>query len=120
MLKIIKKWAAVDYLLFLAILILLALSLSILYSLQFNSEEAVLVFRKQVLFSFLGILLFFIFAKINYKVYFTYSKLIYIFSILLLLLVLFFGTEIKGTTGWLKFGFLGIQPVEFVKLSLII
>ncbi len=120
MLKIIKKWASFDYLLFLAILILLALSLVILYSLQFNSEEAVLVFRKQVLFSFLGILLFFIFAKINYKVYFTYSKLIYIFSILLLLLVLFFGTEIRGTTGWLKFGFLGIQPVEFVKLSLII
>ena len=41
------------------------------------------------LFSFLGILLFFIFAKINYKVYFTYSKLIYIISVLSLILVLF-------------------------------
>ena len=120
MLKIIKKWATFDYLLFLAIIILLALSLSILYSLQFNNEAAVLVFRKQIVFSFLGILLFFMVSKINYKIYFTYSKLIYLIGIISLLLVLFLGTEIRGTTGWIKLGFLGVQPVEFVKLALII
>jgi len=120
MLKIIKKWQNIDYLLLLSIIILLALSLSILYSLQFSITGGDITFKKQVIFSFLGIILFFIFARINYKVYFTYSKLIYILSIFALLLVLFLGTEVKGTTGWLKIGGLGIQPVEFVKIGLII
>ena len=120
MLKIIKKIKDIDYLLFFSIIILLIISLSILYSLQFNIDESYIIFKKQVFFSLLGVLFFFIFSKINYKIYFTYSKLIYIISILSLILVLFLGTEIRGTIGWIKFGSLGIQPVEFVKIALII
>ena len=120
MFKIDKRFKNIDYLLFFTIILLLALSLSVLYSLQFNTEVSNLVFRKQVIFSIIGILLFFIFSKINYKVYFTYSKLIYVLGILSLLLVLLLGTEIKGTTGWIKLGSIGIQPVEFIKIALII
>jgi len=120
MFKIDKRLKNIDYLLFFTIIIILALSLSVLYSLQFNTEVSNLVFRKQVVFSIIGILLFFIFSKINYKVYFTYSKFIYIIGIISLLLVLFLGTEVKGTTGWVNIGSIGIQPVEFVKIALII
>ncbi len=115
------KWSKVDWLLFLAIVILLLFSLSILYSLNLNSEDSsFLIFKKQLLFAFSGLVLYFFFASINYKVWSTYSKIIYIVSILVLASVLFFGTEVKGTTGWIRLGAINIQPVEFAKIALII
>lgn len=121
MINVLSRWQKIDWLLFFAVFILLVLSISILYSLGLNTDSAnFLVFRKQIFFSLAGIFLFFLLSGINYKVWLTYSKMIYILFILVLLSVLFFGVEIKGTTGWLDFGFFGIQPVEFAKVALII
>lgn len=115
------RFSKVDWLLFFAIVILLLFSLSILYSLNLNSEDSnFLVFAKQILFAFSGLVLYFIFSSINYKVWWTYSKLIYIFFVVVLIAVLIFGTNIKGTTGWIQIGSVTIQPVEFAKIGLII
>lgn len=121
MINVLARWQKIDWLLFFAVFILLVLSISILYSLGLNTDSAnFLVFKKQIFFSLAGIFLFFLLSGINYKVWLTYSKMIYILFILVLLSVLFFGVKIKGTTGWLDFGFFGIQPVEFAKVALII
>lgn len=115
------KWRKIDWLLFFAILILLVLSISILYSLSLNTDTSnFLVFRKQILFALSGLVLFFLVAGINYNVWLTYSKLIYIIFALILIAVLFLGQTIKGTTGWLNFGVFSVQPVEFAKVALII
>lgn len=115
------KWSKIDWLLFFAIVILLLFSLSILYSLNLNNEDSsFLTFKKQLLFAFSGLVLYFFFAAINYKVWSTYSKLIYILFSLVLISVLVFGTEVKGTTGWIRVGAVNIQPVEFAKIALII
>ncbi|MFA5127343.1 MAG: rod shape-determining protein RodA [Patescibacteria group bacterium] len=110
-----------DWLMFWAMLILLLVSASILYSLNLNiGGSDFLVFRKQIIFIIAGLVLFFLTAGVNYKVWSTFSKLIYILFIAVLVLVLFLGTEIKGTTGWIILGPLSLQPVEFAKLGLII
>lgn len=115
------KWSKIDWLLFFAIVILLLFSLSILYSLNLNNEDSsFLTFKKQLLFAFSGLVLYFLFASINYKVWATYSKLIYILFVLVLILVLILGTTVKGTTGWIQVGVLNVQPVEFAKIGLII
>lgn len=117
----INKWQKIDWLLFFALIILLSLSISVLYSLSLNTDaENFLVFRKQIFFALSGLLLFFIFASINYHVWLTYAKLIFVIFTLVLLVVLFFGVQIKGTTGWLNLGFTTVQPVEFAKIALII
>ncbi|MDD5750007.1 MAG: rod shape-determining protein RodA [Patescibacteria group bacterium] len=121
MINFFSKWQRLDWLLFFAVLILLALSASILYSLGLNTDSAnFLVFRKQILAIFLALFFFFVFAAVNYKVWLTYSKFIYILFALVLLAVLFFGREIKGTTGWFDFGWFSVQPVEFAKIAMII
>lgn len=115
------KWQKIDWLLFFAIVILLVLGISILYSLSLNTETAnFLVFKKQIFFALSGLALFFIVASINYNVWLTYGKMIFILFALVLVFVLFFGTQVKGTTGWLSLGIFRIQPVEFAKLALII
>ncbi len=119
--NILVNWRKLDWFLFLALIILLILSCSILYSLNLNIENSdFLAFKKQIFFALSGLALFFLFAKLNYSLWSTYAKLIFYAFILILLVVLVFGTSVKGTTGWLRIGGLGLQPVEFAKIALII
>lgn len=121
MIRFLARWQKMDWLLFFAIVILLAFSSSILYSLNLNIGSAdFLVFKKQLFFATSGLFLFFVMAGINYKVWSTYSKLIFILSGLALIVVLVLGTTIRGTTGWFSVLGFNIQPVEFAKLALII
>jgi len=118
---ILLRWQKLDWLLLFAIIFLLILSASIIYSLNLNTAGGDFeVFRKQIIFALTGLGIFFLFASINYSVWSTYSKLIFILFLLVLLLVLFLGTEIRGTTGWLQLGPFSVQPVEFAKVALII
>ena len=89
-------------------------SLSILYLNLLN-------FKKQIVFFILGIIvLFFIAIFFDYRVLVKYNAWLYALGVILLVAVLFFGNTIRGTTGWFEFGSLSFQPVEFVKLFLII
>lgn len=54
---------------------------------------------------------------INHKFYDSFAYIIYAFMILMLILVLFAGTNINGSRSWFKFGGLSIQPAEFAKVA---
>lgn len=115
------KWRKIDWPLFFAVLILLVLGISILYSLSLNTDTSnFLIFRKQIFFGLSGLAIFFFIASINYNAWLTYAKLIFIIFVLVLLAVLFLGQTVKGTTGWLNLGIFSVQPIEFAKVALII
>ncbi len=110
-----------DWLLFFAMIFLLFLSASILYSLNLNIEASdFLIFKKQLVFILLGLILFFVVANINYRVWSTFSKLIYILFALVLVAVVVFGRELQGTTGWIIIGPFSLQPVEFAKIACLV
>jgi rod shape determining protein RodA len=121
MMNFFAKWQKIDWLLFFAVSILLVLGISILYSLSLNTDTSnFFIFRKQIFFALSGLALFFFFASINYNVWLTYAKLIFILFVFVLVVVLFFGQTTKGTTGWINLGFFNVQPVEFAKIALIV
>lgn len=67
------------------------------------------------------------FAGIIFLIRYDFSQLkgfgviLYLASVFLLILVLAFGTEVRGTTGWIDLGPLpSFQPAEFTKIMLII
>lgn len=66
------------------------------------------------LFGFVG------FSLVNYEQLRKATKLLFLFSIFILGLVLLIGKTTNGTTGWIKFGGFGFQPVELVKIILIV
>jgi len=62
----------------------------------------------------------FVFAFImlfDWKFWQTFAYLIYTFSLVLLVLVLLFGTNIKGATSWFTFGSFSFQPSEIAKFG---
>ena len=76
--------------------------------------------KKQIIFLIVGVVLLFVFVKVNYVFIEKYSLLFYILSIFLLVYVLIFGDVVNGSRSWINvFGF-SIQPSEFVKIILLI
>lgn len=76
--------------------------------------------KNQLLFFTFGLLFMFVFSKIDYHKYLIHSEKIFVFCLILLILVLFFGVERNGSKSWFGIGSFGIQPSEFMKLGLII
>jgi cell division protein FtsW len=78
-------------------------------------------FAKQLLWVCLGFVAIFITSfLIDYKFYQKYAKLIYFFTLLSVILVLFVGVSRLGAKRWLPISFFTIQPSEIAKISMII
>jgi len=110
-----------DWTIFLPIFLLSCFGLIEIYSIALGKGTAELInFHKQIIFILLGVIIFFIFTLIDFRFWKDFAYYIYLGGVVLLVAVLFFGTTVKGTTGWFEFPFFSIQPVEFVKIATII
>ncbi len=67
-----------------------------------------------------GLVLGFGLLLIDYRIFVRLAYPLYFFSLLLLVLVLFFGKTVAGNRSWLILGPLTFQPSEFAKLALIL
>lgn len=110
-----------DWLLLLCVFTLLLLGFSAIYSVELSQEASTFLhLKKQLVAVFVGLCLFFFLALSNYKLLQNYSLALYGLCVSLLVLVLIFGETIRGSTGWFIFGGVSFQPVELMKVSLII
>lgn len=81
------------------------------------------LFFLQAMWIVLGALAVAILWKIDLRSLLTYRWLVwglYILAIILLVVVFVSGRAIRSTRGWLEFGSLNFQPVEFAKIALIL
>ncbi|MDR1400973.1 MAG: putative lipid II flippase FtsW [Endomicrobium sp.] len=78
-------------------------------------------FLKQLLWIAIGFILMFITSfLISYNFYKKYSKWIYLFSLILIIIVLFAGTSRSGAKRWLTTGYFSLQPSELAKIATIL
>ncbi|MBU4315397.1 FtsW/RodA/SpoVE family cell cycle protein, partial [Patescibacteria group bacterium] len=68
----------------------------------------------------LGIVAMVVSARYNYLFLRNWGKALYFLGIILLIAVLIFGKELNGTKGWFIISVISFQPVEFVKLALVV
>ncbi|MDR1511577.1 MAG: putative lipid II flippase FtsW [Endomicrobium sp.] len=79
------------------------------------------LFLKQILMITVGFILMFITSfLINHNFYKKYSKWIYLFSLILVIAVLFIGTSRSGAKRWLGVGYFSLQPSELAKVATIL
>ncbi len=75
-------------------------------------------FVRFLLISIFAILLVtLIFNQINLNRILSVGWVLFILNIIIVLSVEFFGSEIKGSKRWIDFGFLSLQPSEFMKIT---
>jgi rod shape determining protein RodA len=110
-----------DWPLFISFLLLLIMGLATVYSVAYTPEDPSLFdldkqYGKQSMWIgislFLGLLVFLIDSDIYRKFAFP----IYLFTLLLLVIVLFM-PAINGARAWIGIGSMGIQPAEFSKIA---
>lgn len=104
-----RQTALADWGLLLPAVVLVILSLTTLFSINFS------YFRTQLIFFILSLFAYFFFSNINLEVFKPYLKPFYIISVFLLIFVLILGIKSHGAVRWLTiFGF-SIQLSEILK-----
>lgn len=106
--------------LILILILLMIFSLINNYSAKYIMPSYNYYFIKELIWYIIGFIIIFIMSKININYFINISFLLYLFGNVLLLLTLFFGVNVNGSTSWINFGFFNIQPSEFMKVILII
>jgi len=111
----------IDYLLFLFILPILLTNLFTMKSFT-GTSNSVDFFQKQIVWIFLSLIVFFVFSFIDFRFLKRTDVLVFLFLFFLLLLVFLFliGANVQGSSRWFDFGGFSFQPVEVMKLVLIL
>jgi rod shape determining protein RodA len=77
--------------------------------------------KKAILWAVLGIVLMFVTASIDYRLFHRWTPAIYGVSLLLLLAVLVAGSTVNGAKAWINLpGGFQVEPSEFAKLGLVL
>lgn len=119
--RMIQWLKKIDWILALSVLLFATVSIVSLYSISFlEISDKNNIFLKQISFIFLGIGAMILFSLFDYHYLQFYSRYVYFFSIILLVIVLFLGDKVRGMSGWIGFNSFHFQPVEFAKLSLVV
>lgn len=109
-----------DFYLFLVMVLLIAIGCLMIYSAVYGSPWKTPFYARQGVYALLGMGVIIVVMGINYHLFNQYGKWIYLFSLLLLVVVLFFGKSVRGARSWIPMGNFTFQPAEFAKLGLII
>lgn len=113
-----RRFLQFDWVLFSAILLLSGISILVLYG--FSAEGKPEYFLRQGIFVGVGFLVSFVLASFDYRHIGRHSTILYFLMLGILFVVLLLGKTIRGTEGWINFGVVQVQPVEFAKVVLVL
>ncbi|MCA9386789.1 rod shape-determining protein RodA [Candidatus Dojkabacteria bacterium] len=105
------------------VILLLVIGLINIYSTTyFPDKTASGLFINQIIYVAVGIVLMFIIFILNYKKLniILFQTLAFLFTLTLLIAVIFFGDEVLGAQRWISLVGFTIQPAEFAKITIIL
>lgn len=101
--------------------LLALMGLAALYSVELSETPALFgELRKQLFALGIGLAGFFFFSRMHIASVRMWTRPAYLFAVILLIAVLFIGKEVRGSRGWFAWGSYSLQPVEFVKIALVL
>ena len=119
-------WRNIDKTIFISFLLLFALGVFFSFSSTSTlagerlNKDYYFFFSKHLIFAVSAILLMILISSIQLNFFKKLLMPIFIIALICLVLVLFFGVEVKGSKRWLNLFFFSFQPIEFVKPFFII
>lgn len=95
--------------------LLITIGLAIQYAISLG-EANIGLFYRQLAYSGVAIVIFFLFANYNYQLLSKNNRIAYPLLLLSLVYLLIFGDPIRGSARWIDFGFFQLQPAELAKI----
>lgn len=116
-----EQFRKLDWVLLITVLLLVVVGLLSIYGI--SRDEGLKIFKRQLIYVFFGLILMLILALLDYRIFRDSNFFLlglYFFSLLLLVGVLLVGREVRGVSSWFRIGALGFEPIELVKLVIIL
>lgn len=115
-------WANTDWITVSIYLAMMLIGWINIYAAVYNEEHKSIFdfsqqYGKQLIWIFAAIFIAVLMINVDSKFFVTFAMPIYVIIILVLLLVLFIGTEINGAKSWIQIGNFSLQPSEFMKMA---
>lgn len=88
----------------------------LVYSATFFNEENLSTFKRQILWTCIGLILALLILTVDYHVLFDIAPILYAIGIILLIYLLAFGKLTANVKSWIRIGGFQFQPSEFMKL----
>ncbi len=115
-------WANLDWISIIIYLVLIFMGWVNIYAAVYNEEHSSILdmtqrYGKQLIWIVAALVIGFTLILVDSKFYVFSAYGFYAITILLLIAVLLFGTQVKGSTSWFQVGGIAIQPAEFVKFT---
>lgn len=108
-----------DWILLFCLFALTGVGVLMIYSATYQTVRADLYVRQLQWFA-LAMVIFFILLQIDYHILVDLALPLYLFSLALLVAVLFFGKRISGAKSWFALGYFHFQPSEIAKIASIV
>ncbi|MGE5453987.1 MAG: FtsW/RodA/SpoVE family cell cycle protein, partial [Methylocystaceae bacterium] len=118
-----KRWIkAVDKQFIMAIFLIIVLGLIVLTSATIKAvnDNPFYYLEKQIVLIIVSLVLAYLVLRIDLGQLQKVNWYVYGLALALLLLVLVFGSEQRGTTGWIGYGIFKIQPAEISKVLIVV
>lgn len=115
-------WSNIDWLTVTIYLVLVILGWINIYAAVYNEDNQSIFdfsqrYGKQLVWISAAFVIAFVIFVIDINFYPFFAYLVYGIMILVLILVLIFGTKVHGATSWFEIGSFRLQPSEFAKIA---
>ena len=119
------KVGELDYYLLTDIIIMLLFGLVMVFSASSANAadelgDSYYYLRNQAIMAGIGFVAMLVISRIDYHILGRYANMLFVGTIIVLMMVLVFGTEVKGAKRWLGIGPASFQPSEMAKITMII
>lgn len=109
-----------DVLLSIGIAVLVAFGFSAIFSVELSRGSENVFLEKQAIALGIGVIASIALATLNYNILRYSARALYGIGVLSLVAVLMFGRTLNGSTGWFVIGGFAFQPIEFMKVALVL
>jgi len=110
-----KIFQNIDRTLMVLIIFLILIGLVTLTS---AAQGSIFLLVSQMANIIIGLVILIFLSNINPKIFIFYAPHLYVFSLLLLISVVFFGFESHGAKRWINLLFFNLQPSEIIKITI--
>jgi len=109
-----------DFVLFGAVVILTIFGIVMIRSAAAGNAEVAASVQRQIIFAGLALAVIIILTLIDYHVWSSLNRIIYIVAVGLLVVIYVLGQARFGAQRWLEFGLILVQPTEVAKIAIIL
>ncbi|MFS1513869.1 FtsW/RodA/SpoVE family cell cycle protein [Chengkuizengella sp. SCS-71B] len=102
------------------VIIIVLIFLTVIGAFLIKSSDKSWLYINHVQYFFIGFIAMVFFSLFDYRLLIKGAYYLYGFGILILIGLIFFGSEINNAKSWYDFGIVNFQPAELVKIILII